>query len=104
MEKTRFKIQCPYCDFLGPVVLEPHGEPLAGEFVGDDSYVDEITGFGHYIYICPHCEKRFILEDNREYLILDKEFKNSILDKIKYADDWSREDLCVVVNVYKLVP
>ncbi len=104
MQKTRFKIQCPYCDYLGSVVLEPHREPWAGEFVGEDSYVDGKTGFGHYIYICPQCQKRFVLEDNREYIIQDPLLKTAVLKKIDYRDDWPLDDLLVVVNVYKLVP
>ncbi len=102
MKKTRFKIQCPHCDFLAPVILETHAGVAEHEFAAEDSRVDHATGFGHYIYRCPNCRQPFILEDNQEYVIEDKALKAKILQSIEYAKNWPSKDLVVIVNIYEL--
>ena len=78
-----------------------HFEPQPGD--EHDAFVFEATGQGNYIYTCPSCREKFILDDQRSYKIMDVELKKAILKKIEYKDSWPQNDLLVVVNVYKLL-
>lgn len=84
-------------------MLEPHVQPAEGEFIGDSVCINPETGYAEYRYICPTCHNRFILEDNREFIISDAKLKETILQNIEYAENWPRRDLVLVVNVYKIM-